>query len=114
MVLQVTPAVVTAHKVGGDEPIALARRTTRNKVSNVHLQRRPPEQITYCAQSLGYPVVSCIRRIVSFPYDQLPEVRIIRNDNTQSFHYKTRCIDTQQASFRTVCISQYFRSQLRD
>jgi hypothetical protein len=48
---------------------------------------------------------------MSFPYDQFPEVRIIRNDNTRSFHNKTLCIDTQQASFRTVCISQYFRSQ---
>jgi hypothetical protein len=48
---------------------------------------------------------------MSFPYNQFPEIEIIRNDNTRSFHYKTVCIDTQQASFRTACISQYFCSQ---
>jgi hypothetical protein len=41
---------------------------------------------------------------MSFPSYQFPEVKIIRNDDTRSFHNKTLRIDTQQASFRTHCL----------
>jgi hypothetical protein len=42
---------------------------------------------------------------MSFPYDQFPEVIIIRNDNTRSFHNKTLCIDTQPGQFSALFAS---------